>query len=48
VVVFMSLKKKTADRDIRISETGRIVGHDCEHKRMFITQVILSVMKLQQ
>ena len=36
VAVAMSLEKKTADRYIRNSETGRTVSQDCKQK-MFLT-----------
>ena len=38
MVVAMNLKKKNADRDIRNSETGRIVCQDCKQKKkVYIT-----------
>ena len=36
-VMVVAIKKKTADRDVRDSETGRIVCQNCEQKKMVIT-----------
>jgi hypothetical protein len=33
VVMAVDIKKKTADRDVRNSETGRIVCQNCEQKK---------------
>jgi len=45
VVVAMSLIK-TANRDIRNSETGRMVCQDYEQKEIYNIKVILSVTNL--